>query len=146
MATVAAPIAGVCLLFGVLLLFAGQTVVAGILTAAGVSVLIGAVIGWFRRRMIAQGHEADGEGNAGQAPYAVCRCDHDGMMAETLSRTLDELRQAARDENWNVSWQDIDTLRDTAAKMTEARQYPDAIRQYAKAIRQMMQQLRKQSH
>jgi acyl carrier protein phosphodiesterase len=66
------------------------------------------------------------------------------MMAETLSKTLDELRQAARDENWSVSWQDIDALRDSAGKLAESGQYPQAIRHYAQAIRQMMAQLRKQ--
>ena len=66
------------------------------------------------------------------------------MMAKTLSNTLEELRQAARDENWSVSWQDIDAWRDSADKLAEARRYPQAIRQYAKAIRQMMAQLRKQ--
>lgn len=143
-ATVAAPIAGICLLFAVLLLFAGQAVVAGVLTAAGISVLIGALIGWIRRRMIVQGQEAEGQASLGQAPYVVCSCEHNGMMVETLAGTLDELRQAARDENWSVAWQDIDALRDTAAKMAKGRQYSHAIRQYAQAIRQMMEQLRKQ--
>jgi PPM family protein phosphatase len=143
-ATVAAPISGVCLLFAILLLFAGQAVAAGVLTAAGISVLIGAAIGWFRRRMTAPSHEVDAEERVGRAPYATCRCDHDGMMAETLSKTLDELRQAARDENWSVSWQDIDALRDSAGKLAESGQYPQAIRHYAQAIRQMMAQLRKQ--
>ncbi len=143
-ATVAAPIAGVCLLFAILLRFAGQAVVAGVLAAAGISVLIGAAIGWFRRWMIAPGSEVDADESVGQAPYATCRCDRDGMMAKTLSNTLEELRQAARDENWSVSWQDIDAWRDSADKQAEARRYPQAIQQYAKAIRQMMAQLRKQ--
>jgi hypothetical protein len=65
-------------------------------------------------------------------------------LARTLSRTLSELLQAARDENWCILWQDINALRDSADKSAEAGRFSEAVRQYATAIRQMMEQLRKQ--
>ena len=142
--TVAAPIAGVCLLFAIFLLFAERTVAASVLGMAGVSVIIAAAVAWFRHRVAATESETAGATAMGKAPYATHVCGQNDGLARTLSRTLSELLQAARDENWCILWQDINALRDSADKSAEAGRFPEAVRQYATAIRQMMEQLRKQ--
>jgi PPM family protein phosphatase len=143
--SVVGPVAGVCLLVSVLLWLAQAMLPAAFFGAVGMLVVIATAVGWLRQRMPAQESEPPDSTAMGEAPYVTCTCGENGGLAGVLSRTLGELRQAARDENWTILWQDIDALRDAADKAAEAGQFPEAVRQNAKAIRQIMQQLRKQT-
>jgi hypothetical protein len=57
---------------------------------------------------------------------------------------MEELRQAAVDEDWTINWPPIDRHCQAAEKAAQARDHVQSLHQYAHAISYTMNELREQ--
>ncbi len=81
----------------------------------------------------------------GRGPYTHVLCKPNHELVTKLKATLDELRQAAREGNWDINWQPLDDSCRQAAAADQAGDFAEAMRQYCRAISYMMNELRLQA-
>ena len=81
----------------------------------------------------------------GRGPYTSVACPPSHELAQKLAATLDELREAAREGNWDINWQPLDDSCRQAPAADQAGKFADAVRHYCRGISYMMSQLRSQN-
>lgn len=80
----------------------------------------------------------------GRGPHAVFHCEPNERLISELASMLQQLREAAFEEKWEIDWPKIDAHSLNAKEMIENHQLAAAVREYGAALRLMMQQLRTQ--
>lgn len=80
----------------------------------------------------------------GNGPYRSCRCKADGEFVDRLSRIVDQLRDAAANEDWKIDWHYFNKTREEADASMFRAAYPQAVRLYCHALSFIMNQLRHQ--
>jgi hypothetical protein len=98
-------------------------------------------------RTLAPSESGPSRGNErrmGQGPYTRTPCDKADQLVRRLREMMEELRQAAREEEWTINWPPIDRHCQAAEKAAQARDHAQTLREYAHAISYTMQELREQ--
>ena len=79
-------------------------------------------------------------------PLKIAELRPEGNEAVCVSLDVpDELREAAREGEWNIDWQPLDESCRQAEESDTARDFAAAVRHYCRAISHMMNELRSQS-
>jgi protein phosphatase len=85
-----------------------------------------------------------GEGRMGHGPYTQTPSNKAEQLAARLRETMEELRQAAIEEDWTIDWPPINRRCESAEKARQARDHQRALQEYSQAISFMMKELRQQ--
>ncbi|MEX2561150.1 MAG: hypothetical protein WD403_14610, partial [Pirellulales bacterium] len=80
----------------------------------------------------------------GRGPHKSLVCPTNNEFVDKLAKVVDQLREAAAEENWSVDWQRFNSFGSRALAAAEKKNYPEAVREYAHAISFMMDELRSQ--
>jgi protein phosphatase len=80
----------------------------------------------------------------GNGPYTASDCVPDAAFVTRLGQIAEELRQAARSEDWAIAWSRFDAHASQAAASAQANEFAPAIREYCHAISFMMNELKNQ--
>lgn len=80
----------------------------------------------------------------GKGPYRAYLCKADGEFVDRLSRIVDQLRDAAANEDWKIDWHYFNKVREDADATMFRAAYPQAVRLYCHALSFIMGQLRHQ--
>ncbi|MCI0360014.1 MAG: protein phosphatase 2C domain-containing protein [Planctomycetaceae bacterium] len=135
-------VAGVCLLAALVMAAMLEWIPAAVaLGGAAVAGLIGLVQ---RYGGLPSGTEVGNGRMLGRGPYTSVACPPSHELADKLAKTLDELREAARDGQWTINWQPLDECCRKALTADASGNYAEAIRQYCRGITSTMSELRKQ--
>ncbi len=78
----------------------------------------------------------------GKGPHREIRCLTDKRFLDRLASVLDELREAASNEDWTVDWYEFNRHVEAATRAREGGQTADAAREYCRAMSFMMSELR----
>lgn len=136
--------AGVCGLAGAVMALTGHVVPGCIAllgaTIAGFVGVLQRFSGYVRGTPLGVGGRMLGKG-----PYTQTRAVPDAAMVEKLVAVLEELRDAARENGWELNWARVDDLIRQAAASNRAGRYADAIAGYGRAVMVVMQDLRAQN-
>jgi hypothetical protein len=128
-------------------LAAGMLAMVSHLLAGGIALGIGLVIAavaLFHRQIAISGTRLGGDRMLGKGPYTNTACKADPELVQKLTDTLDELRQAARDGQWDIDWEPLDEATKLSAAAAANGNYIEAVRQDCRAISHMMSELRHQ--
>lgn len=82
----------------------------------------------------------------GSGPHKSRVCVTSNEFVDRLAKLVEQLRDAAADEDWSVDWHRFNALCNGALAAAEKKNYVDAVREYCHAIRFMMGELRGQRH
>jgi serine/threonine protein phosphatase PrpC len=134
-------VALVCGLAAGMLAFVSHLVAALVVLGVGA---IAAAIALVHRQFVLTGTRLGGDRLLGKGPYTNTRCQADQQLVEKLNATLDELRKAAREGNWDINWDPLDEATRLASTASSAGDYTEAVRQNCRAISHMMNELRHQ--
>lgn len=136
-------VAAVCVLAAIVIAVMGHYVPAGIALAVGATV---GLFGLARRYSgFTSGTTLGGGRLLGRGPYTNEVCPPSHALAKKLANTLDELREAARDGQWNINWQPLDDCCRDALAADKTGSFAEAVRQYCRGISYMMAELRRQN-
>lgn len=80
----------------------------------------------------------------GAGPHTCTEAEPNDELVSELMSLIEQLRQAAVEEQWAVDWDQFNTHSSQGKEALKAKDYPLAVRQYATALRFMMNQLRNQ--
>lgn len=80
----------------------------------------------------------------GKGPYRSYQCKADAEFVDRLSRIVDQLRDAAANEDWKIDWHYFNKTREEADATMFRAAYPQAVRLYCHALSFIMSQLRHQ--
>jgi protein phosphatase len=80
----------------------------------------------------------------GKGPYRSVNCAAGSEFVDRLGDVVEDLRDAAIQEDWTVDWPRFNALRDQAAAANRSADDVQAVRQYFRAISFMMVQLKQQ--
>jgi PPM family protein phosphatase len=131
---------------GVCLLGAALCVLMGYWLAAIVLGFIGILVG-----VVALGSEptpsepASGAAitsHFGSGPHTTLDCRPNASSVQALAEVQHKLRDAAREENWGIDWEQLRGREHAAKSAVEEADYVEATRQYCLAISHMMNDLR----
>ncbi|HZN34397.1 MAG TPA: protein phosphatase 2C domain-containing protein [Pirellulaceae bacterium] len=135
-------IGAVCLLIGIVLALTGRLIPAAV--AVGIGAVAG-LVGLVQRFGVAGGTVLGNGHMLGRGPYTSVACPPSHELALKLAATLDELRSAAREGNWDINWKPLDDACRQAQSADQAGNFADAVRHYCRGISYMMKQLRLQN-
>jgi PPM family protein phosphatase len=90
------------------------------------------------------GGDQNGGENFGRAPYATAIFAANASFIQDLSKVLDQLKDAARQEDWVLDWAKVNMLTTRAEEDAKKSDYVAAVRGYCRAISVFMEQLRHQ--
>jgi protein phosphatase len=120
----------------------GLTPVALIVGLAG---LFGIGVGLWRTFVPADAMAPrSGERRMGHGPYTRASSDKAEQLVARLRETMDELRQAAAEEDWTIDWPPINRRCEAAEKARASRDHQKALQEYSQAISHMMKEIREQ--
>ncbi len=116
--------------------------------AAGLAGLIACLITVIVALMIRQsesgsGAQADGR-RFGRGPYTSCDCAPSEKSVAGLAGIVQQLRDAASAEDWQIDWSRFNAFGAQADQATSAGDYPHAVQQHCAAIGFMMTELKSQ--
>jgi len=134
-------VAAACGLAAVILALVNHLLAAGI--GLGVALVVAAIT-FIHRQLVLSGTRLGGDRMLGKGPYTSVRCDPNPELVQKLNATLDELREAAREGNWDIHWEPLDESGKLAAAALAAGNFSEAVRQDCRAISHMMNELRHQ--
>lgn len=126
------------------LLFAivGQPV--GLIAGLAGVVLMG-MVALIQRRDSGQAPNYCDDEPRGNGPYVQVDCGPDAQFVERLADVTDELREAARQEDWSVNWEQIDSLDAQAAEAVAAGDFALATSCRCRAVSALIDQLKQQN-
>jgi hypothetical protein len=121
---------------------ASQAVPALGLAAAAVAVLVAVLV---RQSSSTQATTSPVSGNQhGHAPYASAQAAFNEPFVNNLEQVLEELRDAATQEDWVFDWSKINLATARAIERAKQKDYIVSIREYCRAICMLMNELRHQ--
>jgi protein phosphatase len=112
------------------------------LAAAGALVMVGALLR--QAQSAAPGDDAATANQHGRAPYASAQAAFNDAFVDELERILEELRDAATQEDWVVDWSKINLCTARAIEGAKQKNFVVAVREYCRAISVLMDELRHQ--
>jgi PPM family protein phosphatase len=80
----------------------------------------------------------------GRGPHATVDCEPDEKLVQELFSIVEQLRDAAVEEQWSIAWHEYTACITRGKDAAERKDYGSAVREYASALRLMMNQLRSQ--
>ncbi|MBN1588864.1 MAG: serine/threonine-protein phosphatase [Pirellulales bacterium] len=80
----------------------------------------------------------------GKGPHRTYDCTPNAEFVDRLSRVVEQLRDAATNEDWKIDWHRFNQIQSDADAATFAAKYPAAVRLYCHALCFMMGELRNQ--
>ncbi len=136
-------ISGAFLLMAIVLAFLGNllpvAVVVGLVGLVGLGIAV-----WRTWGPAAPAAAPEGERRTGRGPHTRTPCDKTDQLVRRLRDTMQELRQAAAEEDWAINWPPIDRHCQAGRKAAESREYQEALQEYSHAISYTMKELREQ--
>jgi PPM family protein phosphatase len=133
--------AGVAALAALVILALGYYVPAAVVGAAA---LIAAGFGLVQQFGMRGGVTLEGGRYLGKGPYTTTPCVPGHDFLSKLADVIEELREAARDGNWNIDWRTFDEHCNRAQLADDRKSYTEGVREYCRAISFMMKELRSQ--
>jgi protein phosphatase len=85
-------------------------------------------------------------GRFGRGPHTSCVCSTNNEFVDKLAKVVQQLHDAASDEEWIVDWDKFAAFAQRAQSAAAEKNYVAAVREYCRAISFMMQELRRQRH
>lgn len=115
------------------------------LIALVISVAFG-LIGWMQRISPAgqSRHYLAPNARIGRGPHVTVDCEPDAKLVQELTSIVEQLRDAAVEEQWSIAWHEYTACITRGKDASERHDYASAVREYASALRLMMNQLRSQ--
>lgn len=133
------------LLAAALMALLGNGGLLPVAAVAGLAGLFGMIVAaWRTVGPPASGHSFPGERKIGHGPYTRTACNRVEQLVQRLRNTMEELRQAAIEEDWTINWPPIDRHCQAAEHAAKARDHQKSLREYSQAISYTMQELREQ--
>jgi hypothetical protein len=80
----------------------------------------------------------------GSGPHADVDCRPNEDLVKELISMIEQLREAATEEQWSVDWEQFNTRNLRGKKAFDAHDFPSAVREYATTLHFMMNELRNQ--
>lgn len=116
--------------------------------AAGLAGLIGCLITVIVALIVRQseagtGAQADRR-RFGRGPYTSCDCTPSEQSVAGLAKIVQQLRDAAAAEDWDIDWSRFNSLGSQADQAVAAGDYAQAVKQHCAAIGFMMAELKSQ--
>lgn len=134
--------AGVAALAAIVILVLGiNPLVAAV---AGAVALLTAGCGLLQHFGVSGGVTLEGGRHLGKGPYTATTCAPGHEFISKLAGVIEELREAARDGNWNINWRTFDEFCNRAQAADERKNYLEGVREFCRGISFMMQELRSQ--
>lgn len=131
---------GVCMLGALVFLIFQQPFGA---VAASVVGSLAILIGWMYKSGIWSGGVSLGDGRKlGRAPYASVSCSSLRDFVTKLTKVVQELHDAARENDWPIHWEPFETHCRQAESAAKENRDSQALRSYALAMSAMMRELR----
>jgi hypothetical protein len=133
--------AGVAALAAIVILMMGYYIAAAVVGAVA---LLTAGVGLMQQFGFSGGVTLEGGRHLGKGPYTAIACSPGHEFISKLAEVIEELREAARDGNWNIDWRTFDEYCNRAQAADERKSYIDGVREFCRAISFMMKELRSQ--
>lgn len=134
---------GVFLVLGLVMGLLGHT---GIALAGLAGVVLAAVAGLVQRSLgVKETPVVAPAGPLGRGPYIRVDATPDKEFVDSLSATVEELREAATQGNWTVDWATFNGMTSRGAAAMARGDAAQSVRDYGEAISFMMVQLRQQN-
>ena len=80
----------------------------------------------------------------GKGPHTSKVCLTNNAFVDKLAKVVDQLREAATEENWSIDWHRFNGFDARALAAAERKNYIDAVHEYGHAISFMMREIRGQ--
>jgi protein phosphatase len=115
------------------------------LIALVIAVALG-LIGWLQRisPVAPAPHYLAPNARIGRGPHVTVDCEPDAELVKELASIVEQLRDAAVEEQWSIAWHEYTACITRGKDATARHDYASAVREYASALRLMMNQLRSQ--
>jgi protein phosphatase len=123
------------------LLAVGQPALAGISLVAGAAL---AAVAWVLVPGRVRGTPG-GDRLLGRGPYTSVVCTPSSELVSKLAGTLDELREATNEGEWEINWQPLEACCQQALAASRAGNFAEATRAYCRGISFVMNELRTQN-
>ena len=133
--------AGVAALAAIVILVMDYMIAAAVVGGAA---LIAAGYGLVQQFGRGGGVALEGGRHLGKGPYTATVCAPGHEFLSNLAGVIEELREAARDGNWNVDWRKFDEFCNRAQAAEERQNYLEGVREFCRGISFMMKELRSQ--
>ena len=136
-------ISGAFLLMALVLAFLENLLPVAVVV--GLAGLIGlGIAGWRTWGPVTPSVMPGGERRSGRGPHTHTPCDKADQLVQRLRDTMEELRQAAIEEDWAIDWPSIDSYCQAAQQAAERCDHSRALKEYSRAISYTMKELREQ--
>jgi protein phosphatase len=123
-------------------LFAARLPIAALVFVL-LTVLSAVALSILTSRKSGGGHDHSGD-HFGRGPYATAIFAANASFIQDLAKVLEQLKDAARQEDWVLDWAKVNNLTDRAEADAKKSDYVAAVRDYCRAISVFMEQLRRQ--
>ena len=133
----------VILVAGLSLLLFRHLVEGGLLTGVGVLGVMALAVGAWQRRAEERAANSDPSATVYSRPHRTAVVKSNRALMEILGRLELDLRRAAQEEGWNVSWQEHRQAVSSAVTAMEQGRFGRAVRDYARTIDLLMSDLPK---
>ena len=80
----------------------------------------------------------------GRGPHVTIDCEPNEQLVGELVSMVEQLRDAATEEQWSVDWKQFDERTRQGKAAVDRRDFTTAVREYALALQFMMSELRNQ--
>lgn len=105
---------------------------------------IGGVVALFQRNGGAEPEVTSvPQGALGRGPHAAFDCTPSAELLTSIHQVVLKLKDAARDENWEVQWPEFEAYCDRASRAANAKNFAQASREYGLAISFMVNEVRR---
>ncbi len=138
--TAAWTLLGLFAIAAAFLLAVGQ-VIPAVISAVAAAVVAG--VSYFGRYGSVPEFRYDGK-PLGTGPHSSFDATPDSLFVDRLAKLIQQLRDAATDEDWQIDWSRFNAHGEKALAAARASDYAEATRQYCEAISFMMDELRVQ--
>jgi protein phosphatase len=135
-------VVGVAALAAVLLGLSEQAIAAVASGAVAVLAALVVMVRWLGGP--ASAGQVDRPTRFGSGPHTTKVCLANNVFVDKLAGVVDQLREAATEENWSVDWHRFNGFDSRALAAAERKSYVEAVREYGHAIRFMMDEIRGQ--
>lgn len=133
----------VVLAAGLSLLLFGRVAEGAVLTVMGVLGVTSLAIAAWRHRRQRRVVVSDDSATVYSRPHRTCTIKSSRELMDILGRLERDLRRAAQEEGWNVSWDEHQQAVEAAAGAMEQGRFGRAVRDYARTIDLLMSDLPK---
>lgn len=148
-------LAWICLVFAILgLMLSGYSLVMNLeslwptMVSAVITLLFGGGFFFLAGRTVTGDEKEDEDYSThhyGKGPYVRVDASPEPTFVGKLATTMQQLRDAAQDEQWAIRWADIDHNEQLAVAAGNAEDFARAIYHYSLAVNSMMRELKQQN-